>query len=153
MPVGSSVSPTTEAASQAPATPTPDRTGATAFAGHFYRVFDDRLTWDQAKERCQQLGGYLAVVTSKSENDFLWSLAKTKPYPMYTTVWLGATDIDQEGTWKWLTGEMFTLSEYVGADGGRSENYLNLRLSSERWEDYPAAGETVGQQWYACEWN
>ena len=98
-------------------------------------------------------GGDLPCITSREENDFLLKLATQGGFPEWTCCWLNGTDEGHESDWRWATGETFVLQENLDATGGTSENYLNLRLASGQWEDYPAEGEAVGEQWFACEWK
>lgn len=75
------------------------------------------------------------------------------PFPTFTCAWIGGSDFDQEGQWSWVTGEAMLYWYGLLAHGGASENYLNLRLATGQWEDYPSNGELVGNQWYVCEWD
>ena len=34
------------------------------------------LTWADARDRCEQLGGHLAVIESEAENQFVFELAE-----------------------------------------------------------------------------
>ena len=36
------------------------------------------LTWADARDRCEQLGGHLAVIESEAENQFVFELAEGK---------------------------------------------------------------------------
>lgn len=73
--------------------------------GHFYRYIDKVGTsWNSAKAEAESaamiyygLKGYLATITSAAENDFI--KLKTKGVG-----WIGATDVAQEGEWRWVTG-------------------------------------------------
>lgn len=70
---------------------------------HFYQFVQQRgITWSSAKTVAESmklygLQGYLATITSKVENDFIWT--KTKG-----TGWIGASDADKSDEWKWVTG-------------------------------------------------
>ena len=123
------------------------------FNGHSYKVFKEQLTWQAAKEQCQQMNGYLACITTHEENQFVLALAKKKPFRVYSCCWIGATDEGHESQWLWTTGETFRLTDNLRCYGGSKENFLNLRLSSGKWEDYPLEGERVGEQWFVCEWD
>jgi len=66
------------------------------------------ITWQMAmqdaKSRCYQgYQGYLAVIGSQEENDFLHNLSQSTPtYENGDMTWIGATDTHEEGTFAWL---------------------------------------------------
>lgn len=127
---------------------------ATIFGSHYYKVYTTKtISWSSAKSQCESQTGYLAVITSKGENDFVWSLAKKNSFPQYTVAWIGATDNSSEGNWKWVTNESFNALGNLVTNGSTYENYLDLRLATGQWEDFPLNGEQVGEQWYICEWG
>lgn len=127
---------------------------ALGFNNHYYRVYTtSSISWNNAKSQCENQEGYLAVITSSSENDFVWNLAIQNSFPDYTVVWLGATDSSQEGNWQWISGSSFNSLGNLITDGSTYENYLNLRVATGMWEDFPLEGEQVGEQWYVCEWD
>jgi hypothetical protein len=47
---------------------------ASSFGGHRYLLTPSRLTWAETSDRCRQLGGHLATITSREENEFLGQL-------------------------------------------------------------------------------
>ena len=85
--------------------------------GHWYQRFDNTMTWHDAKDYCENLGGYLATINSQAEDDFVYdNLGAFSPHEY---VWLGATDEAQEGTWKWVTGESWNFTNW---DSGEPNN-------------------------------
>ena len=50
--------------------------GAVDRDGHFYFMFEDKVTWKEAVARCEKLEGYLATVTSKDEYDLVTKVAR-----------------------------------------------------------------------------
>jgi len=73
---------------------------ATLFNGKWYRVYIERVPWTRAKEKCKGLGGQLAVVPDEQTWDFLKSRSPA-------ALWLGGTDEETEGVWKWVDGTSF----------------------------------------------
>lgn len=125
------------------------------FNGHYYQRIgpadpDSGLNWSQAKAACEELGGYLATITSQEENDFVLNEII---YTGSAHHWLGATDELQEGTWQWITGEPWDYTNwdtYEPNNGGPDgENYLEARYSG-KWNDNMNGVFT--SQCYICEW-
>ena len=104
--------------------------------GHYYQRIDTSMTWTGAKSYCENLGGHLATITSKEENDFIYNnLIKTNENDCF----LGGTDIDHSGEWKWITGETweyenwksgepnyFGIEHYLQFHGGNTYYWNNI---------------------------
>ncbi|MDM8159582.1 C-type lectin domain-containing protein, partial [Labilibaculum sp. K2S] len=70
--------------------------------GHFYEYVNATITWTQAEAVASAktyygLQGYLATVTSANENIFIQN-------KISDMIWLGGSDRETEGIWKWVTG-------------------------------------------------
>jgi thiol-disulfide isomerase/thioredoxin len=138
--------------------------------GHDYQRIDVPMTWQEAKEYCERHGGHLATATSDAENQFIYD-----NFGQDHVCWLGATDEENEGTWKWVTGEPWEYENWHDGepsnndtDGG-SENYLILGNSqgvvvdgasfyfrfAEKWNDQNATGNYHGTSiaYPVCEWD
>uniref|UniRef100_UPI0032172363 PKD domain-containing protein n=1 Tax=uncultured Draconibacterium sp. TaxID=1573823 RepID=UPI0032172363 len=89
--------------------------------GHFYRfVKQQSISWGSARARAASmdyygLKGYLATIRSKEEQDFIYT--KTEG-----TGWIGASDEEAEGTWKWVEGPDKGVVFWSGTSGGRPVN-------------------------------
>lgn len=137
------------------------------YSGHWYQRIDTNMSWHDAKTYAENLGGYLSVVTSQNENDFLWNnLAKDTG----AFIWLGGTDEAQEGVWKWITGDTFWIGNASGSpvdgaytnwtldnpsDTGRGQDYLAFFPSyhaNNKWDDFglPDYNHLVSSM---VEWN
>jgi len=104
------------------------------------------MTFDEAAEFCKQRNGYLVTVTSKEENDFLASLI-SYPGTDYGEwwVWLGLTDREEEGNFRWITGEEFTYSNWHYGEpnnlGGNEDCVMfGSHYTYDKWNDYPCTG-------------
>lgn len=56
------------------------------------------LTWSQAQAACKMDGGHLAVINDTAENENVVAVAAG------LHVWIGYTDVAEEGTWLWIEG-------------------------------------------------
>ncbi|MDP2902682.1 MAG: lectin-like protein, partial [Methylovulum sp.] len=130
--------------------------------GHSYKRFDTAETWSQAKDACANQGGYLATITSQNENDWVWSKfgASTGVYEgVYKGFWLGGSDAATEGQWTWITGELWSYSNWDtgqpdNASGRGGQNYTvmwNYHVGGS-WDDggLPYSDPKTS---YLCEWN
>ena len=118
----------------------PDSPGVTPsiaiFEGHTYYFYNRLSTWYAAKYMCEKLGGHLVTITSAAENAFVKAMIGN------SSIWLGATDKDSEGTWKWVTGEGFSFSDWgegepnndVSLNEGR-EDYIHMLTENGKWND------------------
>lgn len=122
-------------------------TSLSYFNGHSFVFYNLPLVWDQAKKFCEDLGGHLATSTSQEKQDFLHNLSGT------IITWLGGTDENSEGNWKWITGEEWDYTYWASGqpdNSGGAENYVQLNFNSNgRWND---AGNNAKSA-FICEWD
>jgi len=93
--------------------------GSETYNNHTYAITTAAMNWENAKIEAASLGGYLATINTKAENDWL-----TAKFISYGNFWIGSHDKDTEGTWVWDNG---TTSN----DGGVSDNIS----SGAKWPD------------------
>ncbi|MCL1473359.1 hypothetical protein LAY57_22245 [Argonema antarcticum A004/B2] len=127
--------------------------------GHYYEFVSEALTWNQAKaasenKSYQGLQGYLTTITSQAEHNFIISNV-TK-----IGAWLGASDAEREGVWKWMTGpEAGTVFWRGGnkATGGRPVNgqYANWDIHAPNNDYLGQSDEDYAHLWYGSkgQWN
>jgi hypothetical protein len=89
--------------------------------GHYYTLVPGHVSWSEAAALAQSMvfegmTGYLATVTSEAENTFIVSLLSSD----VRTIPLGATDRDQEGEWRWITGEQFNYANWYDGEPNNS---------------------------------
>lgn len=113
------------------------------FQGHTYQVFDESLTWQEAKSKCETLGGHLATITSEGEQSFITQIISTGSKEFY---WLGGSDEVSEGQWDWVTGEPWSYEHWASGnpDNYNSENYLGILRVDRKWANNSGK---------SCDWN
>jgi hypothetical protein len=121
-----------------------------------YQVFNEGLTWEDAKSYCESLGGHLAVITSESEQaEVLKAInAQSSSKPFY---WLGASRGD-DGNFSWVTGEKLSYTSWEKGKpdnyGGR-EHYMILMKDNGKWDDNELTGwaNNIDNMGFVCEWD
>ncbi|CAN0430572.1 unnamed protein product, partial [Discosporangium mesarthrocarpum] len=123
--------------------------------GHFYEfVSAPGISWTDAKAQAEARtyngqSGYLVTITSAAENQFAFDKIKQQG-------WIGASDAEVEGQWKWVggpeAGQVFwsglanggpVNGAYNAWGGGEpnnagNEDYAHFR-SDARWNDLPVS--------------
>jgi len=66
------------------------------------------------------------------------ALQAQHPDPASFNVWLGATDLEQEGEWRWVTGEVIDYGYFSeGEPNNWDERCMSLSNIDARIEDSP----------------
>ena len=79
--------------------------------GKIYQAVPGAFTWEEAEADAKRLGGHLATITSEQEETALYQCIGYQAF--YSNhLWLGASDIDGDGQWSWITGEPFDYSRW-----------------------------------------
>jgi len=128
-----------------------------------YQIFNNWLTWNEAKVYCESIGGHLATITSKEELTNILSLLEG--HTAMGFYWVGGTET-VEGEWKWITREKWEYTNWDVENGepnqyeGNEEDYLQLYnyydwSTRGTWNDLPVTGGTyAGSSFgFICEWN
>lgn len=124
---------------------------AVYYNGHYYSVFDDDVTWTEAEALCESLGGYLATITSEEEQEFITEFSSGQ------NLWIGGYREDDETVWMWVTGEIWS---YTNWDSGEPNNSSNVVSNENRvvlwndgyWNDLNDENTTESSG-YICEWG
>lgn len=152
--------------------------GALEFNGHHYVIYNESASWSSAVELCKGKNGHLVTITSAEEQAFIRQKLEEDGLKRHH-YWLGATDAENEGSWRWITGEPFSYNNWDpgdGADHDRQPNntldqdYMELQTTRATannymtWNDMCDSGDNGANQnepWYymqqyfgyICEWD
>ncbi|WP_123897986.1 T9SS type B sorting domain-containing protein [Aureibaculum marinum] len=120
--------------------------------GHYYEyVSDVGITWKEAKVAAESrtyygLQGYLVTITSTEEAKLAGEQAKG-------TGWIGGSDAEKEGNWKWETGPEKGTYFWYGSASGSSPTYAFWNtgepnnLDDEDYAHITAPGVGISGSW------
>ncbi len=123
---------------------------AEKYQNHLYCLFEDTLSWFEAEEYCQMMGGHLASINDSEENAFIQSFIQSGEKNDY---FIGLYDPEKNHTYQWTTGEALSLEGKWGDNQPDcyedAEFYCEMYKDSGCWNDRIAYSDgTVG---FICE--
>ena len=92
------------------------------FNGHGYELIPEPTPWQIAKKNAEEAGGYLVVITSPEENEFIKQFIQKSCQGEFCATFLGLSDSENEGTWRWVNGEKYTFQSWFPQT--QPDNYL-----------------------------
>ncbi|XP_035992554.1 C-type lectin domain family 4 member M [Fundulus heteroclitus] len=95
------------------------------FCPSVYYISSTKKTWPESRKDCLKRGADLIIITSKEEQKFMGQFKRI--------VWIGLTDADKKGLWKWVDGTPLTLSFWVP---GEPNNFLNIKEYCAETRDF-----------------
>ena len=136
---------------------------AVEFKGHRYCLYKGAKSYNEALNFCKYQGGYLATITSKEENDFLFEYMKEQGYQ---NAYFGLSDSNVEGDWKWVNDEAVDFTNWHTNEPNsenESEDYAMFyyKYGDGTWSDGDFGNKTVNDYGneddkeiiFICEWG
>ncbi|XP_063744061.1 CD209 antigen-like protein E isoform X1 [Eleginops maclovinus] len=90
--------------------------------------------WENGKQDCRERGADLVVIDSAAEQIFMAGFTKTY-------VWIGLSDREEEGTWKWVDGSPLNVTNWDnnqpdnGAGYYGEEDCAHISSYTNSWND------------------
>ncbi|XP_065327299.1 CD209 antigen-like protein E [Pelmatolapia mariae] len=113
------------------------------FNGNLFQVSSEQKSWQQSRQDCLQKGADLMIINSREEQNFVNQFKKR--------LWIGLTDSEIEGTWKWVDGNRTSTSYWNSGEpnGGTNENCGEIKIynSENSWNDATCSD----RQFWICE--
>ena len=128
--------------------------------GHRYQLIDTSMSWTEAEEYCESLGGHLVTVNSSDEQQFIVDNLLT--IGTKNAYFIGMYRDDINSDWKWVTNES---TEFFNWDEGEpsytDDNYVYMygsNYNSGSWKNTQNYVEdstefSTANIGYICEWE
>ncbi|XP_047200502.1 macrophage mannose receptor 1 [Hippoglossus stenolepis] len=105
------------------------------FGDFCYKPFEDRKTWQDARDTCRSLGAELVSILSMTEQTWLESYM----YMATNDVWTGLNDLFFTGMFTWSDMHMVTFTYWAPGEpnnhDGFSEYCVEMLHQTGRWSD------------------
>jgi len=108
---------------------------AISYNGHDYLFVSSPMSWFDAKNTCANVGYYLARIDSEAEENFLAQEELAKGGGGW---WIGLSDSDMEGAWKWsVDGSYNGYTNWIAGEpnGGTVSNCALDNGVGGEWND------------------
>ena len=119
--------------SGAPPTSLPGYTFKGIHEGHSYFLSNTKVTPAVAHANALVTGGHLATANDLGENQFIAGFIADR-------IWIGFTDRDVEGTWKWITSEPVNYTNWAPYEPNNAGNedwaVINWSGTNPDWNDW-----------------
>ena len=95
----------------------------TSIAGGCYKFLPEKYNWEDAKEACHMLHGWLVEIESEEQNDAIHDEAKKQDG--WKEAWIGLTDEAEEGEWVWSSGQASSFTNWSPGSPSNSKRKAN----------------------------
>ncbi|XP_017542089.1 C-type lectin domain family 4 member M-like [Pygocentrus nattereri] len=117
------------------------------FNSSIYNISTEKKSWDEGRQDCRKRGADLLIIKSREKQEFAASILSNRE------AWIGLTDSETEGVWKWVDGSVLTTGFWNTGEpnnGGEEDCAQFLGYPDKRsWNDRRCS---VSSQWI-CEKN
>ncbi|ROL54416.1 C-type lectin domain family 17, member A [Anabarilius grahami] len=90
--------------------------------------------WTDSRQDCLQRGADLMIINNREEQEFIRTVTSGN------IVWIGLTDIDEEGVWKWVDGSTLTSGAVVDNRQPTGQNWPASKSGARPQPDYFDSG-------------
>uniref|UniRef100_A0AAR2J7H6 C-type lectin domain-containing protein n=1 Tax=Pygocentrus nattereri TaxID=42514 RepID=A0AAR2J7H6_PYGNA len=118
--------------------------GWTFFMTSVYFISTGGKSWSESRQDCRQRGADLVIINNREEQNFVEVLRRGQ------RAWIGLTDSETEGVWKWVDGSSLTTTFWRPSEPNSNAGDEDCVVFGEgsdpvkNWADYPCNDRFVG---------
>ncbi|XP_067283921.1 CD209 antigen-like protein B [Pseudorasbora parva] len=101
------------------------------YQSSFYYMSSEKKSWSESRRYCTEKGADLIIINNKEKQEFVQKIFGN------AGVWIGLTDSDVEGTWKWVDGSTLTSGFWAIREPNGYQKENCAALYSLGFYDYP----------------
>ncbi|XP_048012923.1 C-type lectin domain family 4 member M-like [Megalobrama amblycephala] len=108
-------------------------TGWIYYQSSLYFISSEKKNWAESRRYCTERGADLIIINNREEHGFVSN--------SYEDFWIGLTDSDVEGRWKWVDGSTLTSGFWWSGEPNSYNGDEDCAVTySTGWFDYPCYG-------------
>nr|XP_055064548.1 CD209 antigen-like protein E [Misgurnus anguillicaudatus] len=104
--------------------------GWTYYQSSFYFISSEQKSWTDSRRYCRERGADLIIINNREEQDFINFFTGKERH------WIGLSDSDVEGIWKWVDGSTLTSVFWKSGEPNGHSGENCVETHSSEWNDY-----------------
>ncbi|XP_060772633.1 CD209 antigen-like protein E [Neoarius graeffei] len=114
------------------------KSGWTYFSSSLYYFSTEYKSWTDSRQDCKERGADLVVINSREEQEFIMKQVGSSIW-----AWIGLSDRDTEGEWKWVDGTSLTTAYWTDGEPNNIGDEDCTGILDKGWNDMECSGNLL----------